>query len=294
MRHYYYWSILPLFLLSFVTFIAFELHAAASREGLEASKEAAEEGKQPTVPSLSSEPPPKLAPTASTTLPEDDLPELPPDFTSERDPDEQPPSYISPPRPARVTSLAADLPTDSGFVPKMTPSRLVRAMQAGGYIIFMRHAHTDDTQAETQVNLTDCTSQINLSNQGRQHADNIAAAIKQLNIPIGIVYSSPYCRCMDTATIALGHAQARSELSFLANLRSEQQRQNYATALRDMLAQIPADGSNTFIVSHSVNLQQAIGLHPKPEGIMQVFKPNGQDFEYMGAIHPDFWAMFVQ
>jgi phosphohistidine phosphatase SixA len=281
MRHYYHWLILPLFSLSFVTFIVFELHAAASREGLEAAKEAAEEG----TPS----PPPKLAPTVP-----DDLPELPPDFTSERDPDEQPPSYISPPRPARVTSLAADLPADSGFVPKMTPSRLVRAMQAGGYVVFMRHAHTDDTQAETRVNLTDCNSQINLSEQGKQYATNIALAIKQLNIPVGIVYSSPYCRCMDTATIALGHAQALSELSFLANLRNEQQRQDYATTLRNMLAQIPSDGDNTFIVSHSVNLQQAIGLHPKPEGIMQVFKPNGQDFEYIGAIHPDFWTMFIR
>jgi len=176
---------------------------------------------------------------------------------------------------------------------KLKGSQLIKELKQGGYVIFMRHAHSEEEIAENAVDLENCKTQRNLSDKGKKQAKVIGNAIKKLEIPVGDIHSSPYCRCMDTANLAFGQAQARPELTFAANLEGEEERAEYSDTLLQMLSIEPETGTNTVIVSHSVNLQEATGILPKPEGVIHVFKPTEEGYAHIGEIKPDFWDIFL-
>lgn len=174
---------------------------------------------------------------------------------------------------------------------KHVTASLVKKLQSGGYVVFLRHATTDRTQTDQARNdLSDCQKQRNLSATGREQAYMIGDAMRSLGIPVGTVFSSPYCRCKNTAELAFGKTVIADDLRF--GLGDDmQQTARLATSLKTRLSAPPAPGTNTILVSHTANLKEAAGIWPQPEGAAYVFKPlNGQDFEYLGQIPPDAWA----
>ncbi len=174
---------------------------------------------------------------------------------------------------------------------KHVTEKLVKKLQSGGYVVFLRHAATDRTQTDQNRNeLSNCLSQRNLSAAGRDQARMIGDAMRNLGIPVGTVFSSPYCRCKNTAELAFGKTEIADDLRF--GLGDDmQQTARLATSLKTRLSALPAPGTNTILVSHTANLKEAAGIWPQPEGAAYVFKPlHGQDFEYLGRIPPDAWA----
>src|SRR2546423_4067563 len=86
---------------------------------------------------------------------------------------------------------------------------LVNALRRGGYVIYFRHTSTDFGQNdEGMTSYDDCTKQRNLTEQGRAEARAIGVAIAKLQIPIGDVLASPYCRTLETARLIFGRATA--------------------------------------------------------------------------------------
>jgi phosphohistidine phosphatase SixA len=176
--------------------------------------------------------------------------------------------------------------------PKLSGSELVKELQKGGYIIFFRHGTTNE-QGEKDVagaDLDDCRRQRPLSDAGQAQTKEIGAAFKALRIPVGEVYSSPYCRCLDTARNIFGKATKSDFLHFAIQLRTTD-RGSITQKLLGVLATVPSPGTNTALVSHTANLQEAVGIWPKPEGVAHVFKPKGDDtFSYVGFIQPEAWT----
>ncbi len=170
---------------------------------------------------------------------------------------------------------------------------LVRELQKGGYVIYLRHASTDTTQEDSDLSdFKNCAKQRNLSEAGRKEAKLIGEAVKRLKINISSVTSSPFCRCMDTATLAFGKAAPSSALYFAIGV-SPQERQKLTESLKKMLGTQPPAGTNAAIVSHTANLQEAAGIWPKPEGVAIVFKPEGEGkFKYAGAVLPTDWPNY--
>jgi len=169
--------------------------------------------------------------------------------------------------------------------------RLVKGLQSGGYLVYFRHAETNRSQVDQDRNdLSNCATQRNLSEAGRAQARGIGEAIRTLNIPIGKVMTSPYCRCQDTAQLAFGKSEVSVDLRFgLGDDR--QQTAHLSQALKEMLSTPPANGTNTVLVSHSANLKETTGIWPEPEGAAYIFKPvPGMNFEYLGRLPPDAWA----
>ena len=77
---------------------------------------------------------------------------------------------------------------------------LLNALRRGGYVIYFRHTSTDFGQNdEGMTSYDDCTKQRHLTEQGRAEARAIGAAIAKLQIPIGDVLASPFCRTLETA-----------------------------------------------------------------------------------------------
>ena len=139
---------------------------------------------------------------------------------------------------------------------------LIEALKKGGYVIFVRHAATDPTTVDKEKPaVADCSTQRNLSRQGRIDARSLGQAFDRLQIPVGQIFASPYCRTMETARLAFGKAVPAEGLI-------EQQPQTEITAkiaesgLRPYLMMTPATGTNTVLVSHGFNLKSITGYGP--------------------------------
>lgn len=174
--------------------------------------------------------------------------------------------------------------------PSVQSADLVRALRGGGYVIFIRHALTDQAQADTdRTNLTRCETQRNLSADGRRMAREIGEAFKGLDIRVGKVIASPYCRTVDTAQIAFGKHETTEALKYSVGVDQEQ-RARWTVEVKRLLGTVPAPGTNTVLVSHNGNLKEATGMWPKKEGDAHVFRPRPSGgFDYLGEVTAADW-----
>ena len=102
---------------------------------------------------------------------------------------------------------------------ELPSQELVKALQSGGYVVYMRHTKTEKNQEDLDhTNLANCATQRNLSEEGREQARVIAKAFKKLGIRTQSVLTSPYCRAKETATIAFGGAQIDNVLRYLSHI----------------------------------------------------------------------------
>ncbi len=175
-------------------------------------------------------------------------------------------------------------------VPEQTSDELLQALRAGGFVIYMRHAATEHTEIDQDLrNIQDCATQRNLSAQGRQQARQFGDVIRSLGVPIGKVESSPYCRCRETAQLAFGNFKINPVLYFSIAAGPEETEEK-AMKLRTLLLTKPAPGTNNFLISHTSNLKEAIGIWPAPEGVSVIFRPlGGGRIAYYGMMTIEQW-----
>lgn len=169
--------------------------------------------------------------------------------------------------------------------------QIAKRLQLGGYVLYFRHLATRQDQEDSQpVDLSDCTRQRNLSHEGIAQGRAISQAFLKLRIPLGEVISSPFCRTLDTAKLIAGKASANPDLFFAISLTAAE-KERKATALRALLARAPSGQRNLMIVGHTANLQEAVGLWPKPEGVAYIFRPDGKgNISPVARIEPATWS----
>ena len=153
---------------------------------------------------------------------------------------------------------------------------VVEQLQRGGYVIFFRHAATDHSQQDTdKKKLANCETQRRLNDLGRRQAQMIGEGFQALNIPVGDVITSHYCRCINTAKIAFGKAQPTMDITSIQGVTPEVKLQRIAN-LRKMLATSPGPGTNTVLVAHKWMFKDASG-HLLEEGEAAIFQPQAHD-----------------
>lgn len=188
------------------------------------------------------------------------------------------------PRAARADSPQA-------LVPKLEGQALVEALKQGGYVILMRHMATQPVAPDDELlDLEDCATQRNLSEQGRREAEQMGAAFKKLGIRVSKVISSPYCRCVETGKLAFGQV-TKSEMLSVGDSLTFQEKHEWGGDIRKLLATPPEPaGTNTVLITHTGTLLYSFGLQFKPEGIAHVFKRGvaGQA-DYVGMVEPEQW-----
>ena len=178
-------------------------------------------------------------------------------------------------------ALAADADTLAG-------RPLLQALKAGGLIIYFRHASTDFGQNDDQMTgYEDCARQRNLTDPGRAEARAIGAAIKRLELPVGDVLASPFCRTMETARLIFGRAVASPAAR--GGPASGVDAERYAE-LRKLLSSPPSTGTDLVIVSHG-NPFRAVSQAPYlAEGEAAVIRPLGlEGFRIVARIPKDGW-----
>ncbi len=85
-------------------------------------------------------------------------------------------------------------------------------LRAGRVVIAFRHALAPGTFDPPGFRLGQCSTQRNLNDAGRAQAQRIGAWFRQQGLQPAAVRSSPWCRCVDTATLAFGRADPWSAL----------------------------------------------------------------------------------
>jgi phosphohistidine phosphatase SixA len=158
-------------------------------------------------------------------------------------------------------------------------------------VIYFRHAAVDPSQIDAEpINFKNCARQRNLHDRGRADARAIGESFLALNIPVGQVLGSEYCRARETALLAFGQVETSSDLTAYPPELAEER----IAALRQMLSAEPAPGTNTILVGHGLNLANTADLTIR-EGEAAVFLPLGADgFELVARVLPEEWKTLEQ
>jgi broad specificity phosphatase PhoE len=146
-------------------------------------------------------------------------------------------------------------------------------LKGGGQVVMLRHAQTTPGVGDPEgMRLDDCGTQRNLSDEGRAHARRLGQAFRTHEVTVGLLLSSPWCRCVDTAQLAFG--QAPEIAPALGNLfgRSERAAAQLAE-LKPLAGRRPSNG-NTVLVSHGSTIASLTGVSPDM-GEMVVLTPQG-------------------
>lgn len=194
-------------------------------------------------------------------------------------------------RPWLVSILAAaglfaaiPISAAQGLAPDMVPA----ALRQGGYILFMRHGTAGEGNDRDFFDLGTCADQRRLSDSGIEDAKRIGAALKRLQIPVGRVLTSPYCRAKDTALLAFGYATVDYDLRLLHGKFGPEERNRLVSAVRNMAGAAPAAGTNTAIVTH--NNEDVLGTE-LAQGEIAILRPDGKGgFTIAARVLPTQWG----
>lgn len=175
--------------------------------------------------------------------------------------------------PARFTALLLAVFTCLFANLARADEALWQALQRGGHVILIRHATTvPGTGDPPGYRLEDCTSQRNLSDAGRNEAKRLGQVLRERKVPIGEVRSSLWCRCLDTAQLAFGKAQAWAPLNSFFD--TPNMSGPATAAIRQHLANLKPGTDNLVLVTHQVNISALTGVYPAM-GEMVVLKLDG-------------------
>jgi broad specificity phosphatase PhoE len=86
---------------------------------------------------------------------------------------------------------------------------LVRAMKTPGAVVMIRHAQTEPGIGDPEnFRLSDCSTQRNLSQDGRQQSVRLGQWFSRQGLQPQRVLSSQWCRCLETARLAFSSQAA--------------------------------------------------------------------------------------
>ena len=184
---------------------------------------------------------------------------------------------------------------NASFSNKMGNKKLLKKLQRGGMVIYLRHTTTEvdyADQADPDLDLDDCTTQRMLNDQGKAEAAAIGAGFEANDIVIGEVITSEYCRAKDTATLAFGgYTKVNDDLNFLPfEDYTDEQLDTYHDRIAPMLSEGIKTG-NKVIVGHDDPFEATTNIYPDPQGTAYVLQPNeGDSYEIIAKMQPNDWA----
>ena len=162
---------------------------------------------------------------------------------------------------------------------------LARALKAGGVALVMRHAITEP-QTDRVEELGDCSTQRNLTDEGREQAREIGRDIEELGVPVDEVLASPLCRTTETAELAFGDATASMALLSAGEEATPEDERRIRRLGEMATAQA---GSAKVLVTHTGNIGGAFDESVQEGDIVVV-----RDGEVLGVVGADDWDRLIE
>jgi broad specificity phosphatase PhoE len=122
-----------------------------------------------------------------------------------------------------------------------------------GRVLMLRHALAPGFGDPPGFKVDDCATQRNLDDVGRKQARLLGARMRAAGIRSAKVYSSQWCRCLETARLlGLGKVEPLAALNSFFDRTEER-----ASRLRQVeafLSRLPRDGDPVVLVTHQVTI----------------------------------------
>jgi phosphohistidine phosphatase SixA len=164
-------------------------------------------------------------------------------------------------------------------------SAVWKALKSGNHFALIRHAKAPGTGDPPRFELGNCATQRNLSRAGRNQAAAIGERFRANGIDTVRVYSSQWCRCLETAQLlALGPVQELPALnSFYQNYGREQPQ---TQMLKEWLAKQDLT-QPMVLVTHQVNITALTNVYPASGEIVIVRHSQPGEFIAVGSVQVD-------
>lgn len=133
-------------------------------------------------------------------------------------------------------------------------------LQDGQHVLLMRHADAPGYGDPTGYVISQCATQRNLGEYGKKQAKAIGAWLSNQGIQKAEVFSSPWCRCVDTASLLnKGPVKIEPSLgSFFDDMSLEKKQTKALEAfIKNELAK--QSKAPLILVTHHVNIQAYTG-----------------------------------
>lgn len=158
------------------------------------------------------------------------------------------------------------------------------ALRDGNAVLMMRHALAPGIGDPANFELGDCSTQRNLNDTGRAQAQAWKPFLAEHGITEARVFSSQWCRCMDTAHgMDMGAVTAWPSLNSFFRDRGNgiDQTQRTIALVNDLTQGPPA-----ILVSHQVNTTSLTGIYPSSnEGVILAL-PLSESPEILARVSP--------
>ena len=159
---------------------------------------------------------------------------------------------------------------------------LWETLKSGNHIALIRHALAPGFSDPDDFSVKDCSTQRNLNNVGRNQARIIGNQFRAVGIHTALVYSSQWCRCLETASLLeLGPV---NELISLNSFFKNANRRNLQTDVtKSWITRAPLT-IPTVLITHQVNITALTGYMPSSGEIVFVKRSPDGRLSTVGAI----------
>jgi len=160
---------------------------------------------------------------------------------------------------------------------------LINQLEDGGKLIFIRHAYAPGNGDPTGFNLNDCSTQRNLSDDGRKQAQRIGEFFTKNKIEIDKVLSSEWCRCKETAKIAFKNYSTNSFLNSFYSSKFSKNKDKQVKAFNYYIKNLESK-KNLIFVTHYVFISEVLNYGPSSGEIVV----SDKNLNIIGSIEIDF------
>ena len=126
-------------------------------------------------------------------------------------------------------------------------------------IIFIRHAFAPGNGDPPNFDISDCSTQRNLSKDGELQALKIRKFFKKNDINFSKVLSSEWCRCKDTAKIVFGNYETKNFLNSFYDERFSENKDKQILDFQKFIKSWNYSG-NLALVTHYVVISEILDL----------------------------------
>ena len=134
---------------------------------------------------------------------------------------------------------------------------LIQNLKQGGKLIFIRHAYAPGGGDPENFDINDCKTQRNLSKKGQIQSIKIGNFFKENNVMVENIYSSEWCRCKETASLAFKNFKTKSFLNSFFSSKFAHKREKQIVNFRKFLSKWDKK-ENLIFVTHYVVISELI------------------------------------
>jgi broad specificity phosphatase PhoE len=156
------------------------------------------------------------------------------------------------------------------------------ALRSGGHVALMRHALAPGTGDPPEFSIVDCGTQRNISEEGRLQAKRIGDRFRANGIESASVYSSQWCRCVDTAEL-LGLGPVRELPALNSFYLDFERRQPQTQKLQEWIASQNLK-EPMVLVTHQVNISALTNVYTNSGEMVIVRRNDSGEIAVIGNI----------